>query len=66
MDSATCNVIYVDRNVRDDTELRTLSTVSDVTAVLGESTELQANLKLLVDAFREGMSGAVMRVSTVY
>ncbi|KAI0128919.1 3'5'-cyclic nucleotide phosphodiesterase [Xylariales sp. AK1849] len=53
MDSATCNVIYVDRNVRDDTLLSASSTETDVTAALGETGQLRANLSLLIDAFRD-------------
>ncbi|KAI5859321.1 HD-domain/PDEase-like protein [Durotheca rogersii] len=45
MDSATCNVIYVDRNVHEDRILRLSS------AKLSESGELRANLGLLLDAF---------------
>ncbi|KAK9416140.1 putative Phosphodiesterase [Seiridium unicorne] len=53
MDSATCNVIYVDRNVRNSIRLNTNSTTSDLDAALGESSELRENLSLLLDAFRE-------------
>ncbi|KAI1098206.1 HD-domain/PDEase-like protein [Jackrogersella minutella] len=45
MDSATCNVIYVDRNVLEDRFLGSDSTE------LSESGELRDNLGLLLDAF---------------
>ncbi|KAI1808419.1 3',5'-cyclic-nucleotide phosphodiesterase regA [Daldinia bambusicola] len=45
MDSTTCNVIYVDRNVLEDRSLRSESTE------LHESGELGDNLGLLLDAF---------------
>ncbi|KAI1393707.1 HD-domain/PDEase-like protein [Hypoxylon trugodes] len=45
MDSATCNVIYVDRNVFEDRSLGSESTE------LPESGELRDNLGLLLDAF---------------
>lgn len=53
MDSATCNVIYVDRNVRNATLLNTDSTTLDLETTLGESLQLRGNLALLIDAFRE-------------
>ncbi|KAH8194405.1 hypothetical protein TruAng_011424 [Truncatella angustata] len=53
MDNAKCNVIYVDRNVRNTTKLTTASTTSDLDATLGESGELRANLSLLINAFGE-------------
>lgn len=53
MDRDTCNVIYVDRNVRDDTQLSTASLSSDKDTTLGESTELRANLDMLIEAFGE-------------
>ncbi|KAH9898896.1 HD-domain/PDEase-like protein [Xylariomycetidae sp. FL2044] len=46
MDSSTCNVIYVDRNVLQD-RLIGSSDIED----LGESGELRENLELLVNAF---------------
>ncbi|KAH8673590.1 hypothetical protein BX600DRAFT_508839 [Xylariales sp. PMI_506] len=51
MDSATCNVIYVDRNVRADTRLSSASTTADLDIALGESQDLRDNLRLLLDAF---------------
>lgn len=48
MDSATCNVIYVDRNVLEDRSLGSESTE------LPESGELGDNLGLLLDAFGNG------------
>ncbi|KAI0840445.1 HD-domain/PDEase-like protein [Hypoxylon sp. FL0890] len=45
MDSSTCNVIYVDRNVLEDGLLRSSSTE------LPEARELRDNLRLLLDAF---------------
>lgn len=48
MDSATCNVVYVDRNVLEDRFLG-----SDRTE-LSESGELRDNLGLLLDAFGDG------------
>jgi hypothetical protein len=56
MDSAICNVIYVDRNVRENAQLAITSTPEDVDATLGDSAELLRNLSLLINAFREGMS----------
>lgn len=56
MDSATCNVIYVDRNVRNATLLNTDSTTLDLETTLGESLQLRGNLALLIDAFRESTS----------
>ena len=53
MDSATCNVIYVDRNVRNATLLNTDSTTLDLETTLGESLQLRGNLALLIDAFRD-------------
>lgn len=58
MDSATCNVIYVDRNVCDDAQLSSRSATSDVDAALGQSGQLRANLSLLLDAFGDGTSWA--------
>ncbi|KAL7627006.1 3',5'-cyclic-nucleotide phosphodiesterase [Parahypoxylon ruwenzoriense] len=52
MDSATCNVIYVDRNVIQD---RTLGPSS---VEVPESGELRDNLGLLLDAFGDGQSMA--------
>ncbi|KAI1856185.1 uncharacterized protein JN550_013893, partial [Neoarthrinium moseri] len=48
MDSATCNVIYVDRNVRGDAQL---TAASDLDTILGEFSDLRANLSLLIAAF---------------
>ncbi|KAI0448937.1 hypothetical protein F5B21DRAFT_77950 [Xylaria acuta] len=45
MDSNTCNVIYVDRNVYED------RLIESPTAELLETGELRANLRLLLDAF---------------
>ncbi|KAI0400395.1 hypothetical protein F4802DRAFT_602108 [Xylaria palmicola] len=45
MDSATCNVIYVDRNAHKDRLL------GSPTTDLDETGDLRANLKLLLDAF---------------
>ncbi|KAK6218994.1 E3 ubiquitin-protein ligase bre1 [Pestalotiopsis sp. IQ-011] len=53
MDSATCNVIYVDRNVRTTTLLTTDSSAPYLDATLGESLHLRGNVALLIDAFRE-------------
>lgn len=57
MDSAKCNVIYVDRNARENTSLYS-STENDISAITGTSeaaSELRDNLDLLVNAFGEGM-----------
>ncbi|KAK8048656.1 3'5'-cyclic nucleotide phosphodiesterase [Apiospora phragmitis] len=51
MDSATCNVIYVDRNVRCDTQLANSSTAEDISAALGDSGELRSNVQLILHAF---------------
>lgn len=48
MDSATCNVIYVDRNVLEDRLLGPTGTE------LSESGELRDNLALLLNAFGDG------------
>ncbi|KAK8140542.1 3'-5'-cyclic-nucleotide phosphodiesterase regA [Apiospora sp. TS-2023a] len=51
MDSATCNVIYVDRNVRCDTQLANSSTAEDIGTALGDSGELRTNVQLILYAF---------------
>ncbi|KAK8114080.1 uncharacterized protein PG998_001430 [Apiospora kogelbergensis] len=51
MDSATCNVIYVDRNVRCDTQLVNSSTEEDIGTALGDSGELRTNVQLILYAF---------------
>lgn len=56
MDSATCNVIYVDRNVRCDTQLVNSSTEEDIGTALGDSGELRTNVQLILYAFGNGMS----------
>jgi hypothetical protein len=48
MDSDTCNVIYVDRNVYQDRLL------GSPTVDLNETGELRANLELLLNAFGHG------------
>ncbi|KXJ94492.1 3'5'-cyclic nucleotide phosphodiesterase [Microdochium bolleyi] len=55
MDSAKCNVIYVDRNARDNTVLEsgTDKSVSVATAPSESAAELRDNLDLLVNAFGE-------------
>jgi len=55
MDSAKCNVIYVDRNARENTSLYG-STENEISAITGTSeaaSELRDNLDLLVNAFGE-------------
>ncbi|KAK8089994.1 hypothetical protein PG997_004955 [Apiospora hydei] len=51
MDSATCNVIYVDRNVRCDTELANSSSAEEIGTALGDSGELRTNVQLILYAF---------------
>ena len=55
-----CNVIYVDRNVREERVLRPSSTESDVaksqSAALDEEPQILGdNLQLLLGAFGDGM-----------
>lgn len=59
MDSATCNVIYVDRNVRCDTQLANSSTAEDIGTALGDSGELRTNVQLILYAFGNGTSVAL-------
>jgi hypothetical protein len=54
MDSATCNVIYVDRSVRAGTQITPTSTTEDIVAALGDAAELESSLSMLRDAFGEG------------
>lgn len=54
MDSATCNVIYVDRNVHNAGRLTAASNTLELDATLGDSHGLRANLSLLLAAFGEG------------
>lgn len=55
MDSATCNIIYVDRNVRAESQLTASSAPADIDVALGESVELRASVQLLLEAFGNGM-----------
>lgn len=55
MDSATCNIIYVDRNVRAESQLTAFSAPADIDVALGESVELRASVQLLLEAFGNGM-----------
>lgn len=51
MDSAKCNVIYVDRNAHQD---RVYGPPSDTQSDLSDSGELRNNLDLLANAFGVG------------
>ena len=55
MDIATCNIIYVDRNVRAESQLTASSAPADIDVALGESIELRASVQLLLEAFGNGM-----------
>lgn len=54
MDSAKCNVIYVDRNASQDRVYGPPANESDTESDLSESRELRNNLDLLANAFGVG------------
>lgn len=61
MDSACCNVIYVDRNVREDRLVLASARVNDAfdPDIPGEELRLlEENLTLLHDTFGDGTSAA--------
>ncbi|XDG00717.1 hypothetical protein ABKA04_000332 [Annulohypoxylon sp. FPYF3050] len=60
MDSATCNVIYVDRNVLEDRTLGSSGTE------IPETGELRNNLGLLLDAFGNELKPTLVLIDTPY
>jgi hypothetical protein len=55
MERATCNILYVDRNLREDRYLNKAD--GDVLALAEwESKDIEENVKLLLDVFGEGLS----------
>ncbi len=54
MDSAECNVIYVDRNAHEDRVYGPPANGSDTESEVSENGELQNNLDLLANAFGVG------------
>lgn len=54
MDSAKCNVIYVDRNAHQDRVYGPPENGSDADSELSDSADLRNNLDLLANAFGVG------------
>ncbi len=54
MEPGTCNVLYVDRNVKEDRRLTSLDEKATAADVQWESTHIAENVKHLLNVFGEG------------